>query len=54
MYLVETYFGKNGREMRGCQPRDLVEAIAAAARYADKDRKLTQATIDDACANYFV
>ena len=53
-YLVETYFVTNGREMRGCQPRDLVEAIAAAARYADKDRKLTQETIDDACANYFV
>ncbi len=53
-YLVETYFEKAGRQMRGCQPRDIVEAIAASSRYQDKERALSNATIDDACQNYFV
>jgi hypothetical protein len=53
-YLLEEHFDKHGREIRGCQPRDIVEAIAASARYQGKDRALTKATIDDACENYFV
>jgi predicted ATPase with chaperone activity len=53
-YLIDTYFGKTGREMRGCHPRDIVEAIAAAASYQGTDRSLTNATIDEACGNYFV
>jgi predicted ATPase with chaperone activity len=53
-YLLETHFDQQGREIRGCQPRDIVEAIAAAARYQSNERALTRATIDDACSNYFV
>jgi hypothetical protein len=53
-YLLEKHFQRNGRELRGCQPRDIVEGIAAAARYQGGESKLTQATIDSACANYFV
>ena len=53
-YLIDTYFRKAGREMRGCHPRDIVEAIAAAASYQGTDRSLTKATIDEACGNYFV
>jgi predicted ATPase with chaperone activity len=53
-YLLDEHFEKFGREIRGCQPRDIVEAIAAAARYSGKERALTRATIDDACENYFV
>jgi hypothetical protein len=40
--------------MKGCHPRDIVEAIAAAARYQGTDRALTNATVDDACSQYFV
>src|SRR3972149_6487384 len=39
-YLVDTYFRKAEREMRGCHPRDIVEAIAAAASYQGTDRSL--------------
>lgn len=53
-HLLEEYFLKAGREMRGCHPRDIVEAIAARARYRGTTRTLTPATIDSACANYFV
>jgi predicted ATPase with chaperone activity len=53
-YLLEKHFQRAGRELRGCQPRDIVEGIAAAARYRGAESKLTVATIDAACANYFV
>ena len=55
-YLVDQYFKnkKAPREMRGCHPRDIVEAIAASAGYQGTDRALTTAAIDDACSDYFV
>ena len=53
-HLIDKYFKKSGREMKGCHPRDIVEAIAAAARYQGTDRALTNATIDEACSQYFV
>jgi predicted ATPase with chaperone activity len=53
-HLIDKYFKKPGREMRGCHPRDIVDAIAAAARYQGTERALTNATVDEACAQYFV
>jgi predicted ATPase with chaperone activity len=53
-HLIDKFFKKPGREMRGCHPRDIVEAIAAAARYQGTDRALTNATVDEACLQYFV
>lgn len=53
-YLMDTYFYDGVREKRGCHPRDIVEAIADAARYQGSERALTPATIDEACKNYFV
>ncbi len=52
-YLIDEYFLEPGREMRGCHPRDLVEAIAAAASYTGSPRELSSDTIDEACRNYF-
>jgi predicted ATPase with chaperone activity len=52
-YLVEEHFRKNGREVRGCHPRDLVEMVADAARYQGQPRALTRSTIDKACEQYF-
>ena len=42
-----------GRELRGCQPRDIVEAVVDAARYEERPPELTPAAIDEACAVYF-
>ena len=53
-YLVEEHFVKPGRQMRGCHPRDIVEAIAAADRYRWREAALTRHAIDDACETYFV
>ena len=53
-YLAEEYFRKAGRTMRGCHPRDIVEAIADAASYRGADPELSAGAIDDACHTYFV
>jgi predicted ATPase with chaperone activity len=53
-YLVERYFLKAGRTMRGCHPRDIVESIADAANYRETDPVLSVNAIDDACHTYFV
>lgn len=53
-YLMNKYFGEGIREMRGCHPRDFVEAIADAARYQGDERSLTASTIDEAHGHYFV
>ncbi len=53
-HLVDRYYMKTGREMRGCQPRDIVEAIADAARYRDLPRVLSPEAVDQAATTYFV
>lgn len=53
-YLLNEYFDKPARGMRGCHPRDIVEGIAAAARYQGAERTLSPSTIDYACSSYFV
>ncbi len=54
LWLVSEYLEKPGREMRGCQPRDIVDAIVDAARYQGTERRLTPEAISAACATYFV
>lgn len=51
-HLASRWFGA-GRELRGCQPRDIIEAIVDAARYDGAAPELTPAAIDEACASYF-
>jgi len=53
-HLVHEYFVKPNREMRGCHPRDLIEAIADAAAYQGIPRRLSPETIQQAAASYFV
>ena len=53
-YLVRTYYDSTGRQMRGCHPRDIVEAIVDAARHDGKSPELTREAIDDACQIYFL
>ena len=52
-HLMDEYFRKPGRQMRGCHPRDIVEAIADAASYQGTERAMTPSTIQNACAGYF-
>jgi hypothetical protein len=53
-HLLERWYVNHGRELRGCHPRDLVEAIVDAAAYESRSPELTPATIDDACSTYFL
>jgi predicted ATPase with chaperone activity len=53
-HLVNRHYVETGREMRGCQPRDIVEAIADAARYRGSPRVLSPGAVDQAAASYFV
>jgi predicted ATPase with chaperone activity len=52
-YLVQKYFLQTNRRMRGCHPRDIVDAIVSAARYNGSERALRRETVDEACASYF-
>lgn len=53
-HLMTEYFVKPQREMRGCHPRDLIEAIADSADYQQASRRLTPETLRQAAASYFV
>lgn len=53
-YLVDKVYGMSQREMRGCHPRDLVEVVADAARYAGVPGVLNQESVDQAVERYFV
>jgi predicted ATPase with chaperone activity len=53
-HLVQRHYLDTGREMRGCQPRDIVEAVADFARYDGSSRVLSPKAVDQAAASYFV
>jgi predicted ATPase with chaperone activity len=43
-----------GRELRGCHPKDIVEAVLDAAQYEGRRPALTREAVDDACQTYFL
>ena len=53
-YLLEHEYGNGRREMRGCHPRDLVDAIADAAEYQGTESAFTHVTVKQAARRYFV
>ena len=53
-HLLDRWYAGHGRELRGCHPRDLVEAIIDAAAYEGHPAQLNPATIDEASATYFL
>ena len=54
-YLLERWYRPYDRHLRGCHPRDLVEAIVDGARYAEKETPaLTNEALDEVCQTYFL
>jgi predicted ATPase with chaperone activity len=53
-YLVEQYYRKTGRDLRGCHPRDLVDLMEDITRFYGEAPSLTAEWIDLASASYFV
>jgi hypothetical protein len=52
-YLIERHYRPTGREMRMCQPRDLLMQIKNYCRFHDVPITLEPRYIDEACRNYF-
>ena len=53
-HLLEHWYDAYGRELRGCHPRDLVEAIIDYCRYENRPPVLSVAVLDEVCATYFL
>ncbi len=53
-YLLNEHYLKNGRPLRSCHPRDIIEELMDIARYLGRPPRLTEDFIDRACAAYFV
>lgn len=53
-HLLSRWYHAHRRELRGCHPRDIVEAIADAASYDGRKPELTSEMLDEVCATYFL
>ncbi len=53
-HLLSTWYDQHDRELRGCHPRDLVEAIMDAAAYDQTAPALSARALDEVCATYFL
>jgi hypothetical protein len=53
-HLVDHWYVAHRREMRGCHPRDIVEAIVDAAKYEERAPIVTRESVDEACTTYFL
>jgi hypothetical protein len=52
-HLIDSWYNKE-RDLRGCHPRDLVEAISDAALFEGNVPALTARALDEACHTYFL
>jgi predicted ATPase with chaperone activity len=54
VYLLKEHYVKPKRELRSCQPRDLLKQISGIAAYQGVPPRLVRELIDPATASYFV
>jgi predicted ATPase with chaperone activity len=53
-HLMSAWYEQPGRGLRGCHPRDIVEAIVDACRYEGHSARLTSELVDEVCSTYFL
>ena len=53
-YLLTTYYEQDGRELKACHPRDLMDLLLDMTRFFEEEPSLTPQWIDLASASYFV
>ncbi len=53
-YFVEKHMRSNGRPLRGCLPRDILDNILDVCRYRQIEPTVTAEMLDDAAESYFV
>jgi hypothetical protein len=51
-YVLKRFY--DGKELRGCHPRDILLHVTEIAGYLGRPPELSPALLDDACAAYFV
>jgi hypothetical protein len=52
-YLIQKHYEDSGRELHGCDPRDLLPHLKSVASYIDTPARLTPELIDQAATTYF-
>jgi hypothetical protein len=54
-YLFAQWYKPYERQLRGCHPRDFVEAIVDSARYSESGQPVvTPKSLDEVCHTYFL
>ena len=53
-HVMYAWYEQHNRELRGCHPRDLIDAIVDVARYDEQQPRLTPAALDEVCTTYFL
>jgi len=53
-HLLNTYFKPRQIQLRGCQPRDLIQQLLSLAEYLGQTPRLSGDLLEAACAAYFV
>jgi hypothetical protein len=53
-YLHRRHYRPEGRPLRACQPRDLLDQVTALCRYRGTEPAITRELLDAACASYFL
>jgi hypothetical protein len=53
-YLHRRHYRPDGRPLRSCHPRDLLDQVAALCRYRGVEPTITRELLDAACEAYFV
>ena len=53
-YLQRRHYVPQGRPLRACHPRDLLDQVTALCRYRGIEPAITRELLDAACASYFV
>ncbi len=53
-HLLKRWYEDEERSLRGCHPRDVIEALIDAARFEGRTPELTADAMDEACSTYFL
>jgi SpoVK/Ycf46/Vps4 family AAA+-type ATPase len=53
-HLLDAWYTRQERELRGCHPRDVVEAIVDTCSYERREPSLSRDLLDEVCATYFL
>ncbi len=53
-YVLDKYYRRTGRAMRGCHPRDILQLVVDQAQFLNCEPEMNRKLLDEACESYFV